>query len=400
MIFEMTEMKESQKPSLAIIVSRFPFPLEKGDKLRIYYQIQELSKYFSITLLAISEIPIKSEHLEELEKYCNSVHVFRLKKWMIVLQLFSCIFKHTPYQVGYFYDPFIHRKIKNLLKNLKPEHIYCQLIRVSEYVKDDHSCSKTLDYMDALSKGIERRIDKSPFIWRGLFRSEAQRLSRYEQRIFSYFENKTIISEQDRDLILHPERKTIVPVPNGIDSKFFDYQKKEAEFDLIFVGNLSYAPNIEAVQYLGKIMEEVPHISCLISGANPTSNVKKIVSKHTNMHLQGWVKDIRSAYSKGRIFIAPMMIGTGMQNKLLEAMALGIPCITSPLANNAIKGIHNDNILVAENQAEFIQFIEMLISDKAQADSIGKKGKEYVRNNYTWNGSTQILLACIRQDLK
>ena len=390
-------MEESKKPSLAIIVSRFPFPLEKGDKLRIYYQIKELSKYYSITLLAISDIPIKSEHHEELEKYCNSVHVFRLKKWMILLQLISCLFKQTPYQLGYFYDPIIHRKIKNLLKSLKPDHIYCQLIRVSEYVKDDHSCPKTLDYMDALSKGIERRINKAPFIWRWLFRSESQRLSRYEQRIFSYFENKTIISEQDRDLILHPDRKTIVPTPNGIDSKFFEYQKRVAEFDLIFVGNLSYAPNIEAVQYLGQLLDKVPHISCLISGANPTSVVKKVVSQHTNMHLQGWVEDIRSAYSKGRIFIAPMMIGTGMQNKLLEAMAMGIPCITSPLANNAIKGIHFDNILVAENPSEFIRFIEMLLSDKDLADSIGQKGKEYVRANYTWQGSTQTLLGLMRR---
>lgn len=390
-------MEDSKKNSLAIIVSRFPFPLEKGDKLRIYYQIKELSKYYSITLLAISDIPIKSEHLKELEKYCNSVHVFRLKKWMILLQLISCLFKQTPYQVGYFYDPIIHRKIKNLLKSLKPDHIYCQLIRVSEYVKDDHSCHKTLDYMDALSKGIERRINKSPFIWRWLFRSESQRLSRYEQRIFSYFENKTIISEQDRDLILHPDRKTIVPIPNGIDSKFFEYQKGVAEFDLIFVGNLSYAPNIEAVQYLGQLMDKVPHISCLISGANPTSVVKKVVSQHSNMHLQGWVEDIRSAYSKGHIFIAPMMIGTGMQNKLLEAMAMGIPCITSPLANNAIKGIHFDNILVAENPSEFIRFIEMLLSDKDLADSIGQKGKEYVRANYTWHGSTQTLLGLMRR---
>jgi polysaccharide biosynthesis protein PslH len=387
----MNIMKESKKPRLAIIVSRFPFPLEKGDKLRIYYQIKELSQHYSITLLAISDIPVKPEYLKELEKFCDTVHIFYLKRWMIFLQLFTCLFRKLPYQVAYFYDPLVHQKIKAILNELQPDHIYCQLIRVSEYVKDHHSCRKTLDYMDALSKGIERRIDKASFWSRWLFRSEAQRLSRYEQRIFTYFENKTIISEQDRDLIMHPDRRTIIAVPNGIDLKFFDQQNQQAEYDLVFVGNLSYAPNIEAVQFLGRMMQKAPGINCLISGANPSVVVKKVVSQHPNMQLQGWVEDIRSAYSKGRIFIAPMMIGTGMQNKLLEAMALGIPCITTPLANNAIKGTHLENILVAESMEEFIQFTEKLLLDPALAKSIGLKGSEYVRANYTWSGSTKLL---------
>lgn len=392
----MNSSKES-KPKLAVIVSRFPYPLEKGDKLRAYYQIKELSNDFSITLIAISDIAIEDSSKEHLSQFCDKIVILRLKKLMILIQLIKCFFSDKPFQIGYFYDPFIKTKIKKVLDELQPDHIYCQLIRTTEYVKNYHSCYKTLDYMDTLSKGIERRIEKSPFIWKWLFRSEAGRLGRYEQKIFTYFENKTIISDQDRDLIQHPERKKIHVIPNGIDGKFFDYPITEKKYDLVFVGNLSYAPNVEAVQFISLIAKRKPELKILISGASPSNQVKKLIQQNSNMSLKGWVEDIRQSYAEGKIFIAPMMIGTGMQNKLLEAMALGVPCITSPLANNAIKGDDMKNIVVASDLDEFILKIDHLLQNSELRTEIGRSGCEFVKSQYTWQKTTKVLSSIIQQ---
>jgi glycosyltransferase involved in cell wall biosynthesis len=245
--------------------------------------------------------------------------------------------------------------------------------------------------MDALSKGMERRIEKAPFLLRWLFRSEAQRLSSYERTIFSYFEHKTIISEQDRELIFHPERSKIKCIPNGIDESFFESIPTNSKFDLVFVGNLSYAPNVEAVEFIDDLLRTKKNLTCLVSGANPSSSVKKITSRNKAITLQGWTEDIRTAYCSGKIFIAPMMIGTGMQNKLLEAMALGIPCITTPLANNAIQGKNNQSILVAETKQDFIDCIEKLLSDQKTYESIKVEGIQHVRNNFSWKHSVETL---------
>ena len=380
------------KPKLVVIVSRFPYPLEKGDKLRAFYQIKELSKDFRISLIAISKQKVPIDSIEKLNKYCESINIIKISNWTIFWNLSLCIVNNKPFQVGYFYSFKGHLKIKQLLNNIEPNYIYCQLIRTSEYVKNYHKCPKTIDYMDALSMGIERRISKAPWYSKWLFKSEARRLRIYERSIFDYFETKTIISEQDKEYISHPQKSKIVCIANGIDSSFFEEQKHTAEFDLVFVGNLSYAPNIEAVEYIAnQLLPKNIKLTCLISGASARSSVQKTCNSNQQITLQGWVTDIRTTYCRGRIFIAPMMIGTGMQNKLLEAMALGVPCITTSLANNAIKAIHRESIYVANTAIEFQEAIEILTTNNELYQRIAQQGKEFVLKNYNWEKATSVL---------
>jgi sugar transferase (PEP-CTERM/EpsH1 system associated) len=384
---------DPSKPKLAVVVSRFPYPLEKGDKLRVFHQIRELSKSYNVSLFTLSDKDVSADSYQQLEYYCTQIHLYRLSKWMIALQLLISFFISRPFQVGYFFDPRIKRKINKELETLQPDHIFCQLIRVSEYVKNYHSCPKTLDYMDALSKGMERRISKTGFMFRWLVRAESQRLCQYERIIFSYFEFKTIISEQDRDLIMHPERNKIICIPNGIDKDSFEPLIQEPEFDLVFVGNMSYVPNIEAVEFISELLNKKPGVTCLIAGADTSIAVRRIAEKNKQISLLGWVDDIRSAYCNGKYFVAPMRIGTGMQNKLLEAMTLGKPCITTSLANNAVKAKHMETIVVADSLQEFIDAIEWLNENPAKASEIGQKGQRFIIQKYAWKSSVDKLIS-------
>ena len=392
-------MNSSKKYSkkLVVMLSRFPYPLEKGDKLRAFHQIKELSKYYSITLITTTDTAVKKESIEQLRKYCTTIYIFKLSKISILFNLFIQLFTNKPFQIGYFYSSKNKFRINRILNELKPDHIYCQLVRVAEFVKDYHNCPKTLDYMDAFSKGMERRVENANFFTKWLFKKEAKRLSLYERQIFDYFENHTIISNQDQEYILHPKKNNIICIQNGVDSTFFEKQNKTYEFDFVFTGNMSYKPNIEAVHY---IVEEILPLlntdkatySLLISGANPHSSIMKLARKNSNIKVTGWVNDIRTSYLKGKIFIAPMMIGTGMQNKLIEAMALGLPCITSPLANNAINGIHNESIIVAENKFEFVNGIQKLLTDDNFYLKISEGGRKLALSNFDWEKTTKKLI--------
>jgi len=375
------------------MLSRFPFPLEKGDKLRGYYQIVELSKFYNITLIATTDHKVLNASIDKLKPYCSTIHIFKLSKISILFNTLFQFFTKKPFQIGYFYSSKINFTIQQILNEVQPDHIYCQLIRVAEYVKNYHSCSKTIDYMDALSKGIERRIEKAPFYSKWLFKIEAKKLSEYERKIFDYFENHVIISEQDLNFIIHPDRKKIICIPNGVDDSFFENIDKTNEFELLFIGNLSYAPNIEAVQYINKYIlpyfnQQNQPIKLLISGATPTPLIQKIAQKNENIKLTGWVNDIRTSYARGKIFIAPMMIGTGLQNKLIEAMAMGIPCITTTLANNAINAQHELSIVVADTADEFNKAIEKLLSNEQFYNTISQNGKSHVLNNFNWRNSS------------
>lgn len=375
-----------------VITSRFPYPLEKGDKLRAYYQIRELSEFFQIHLIALTEKKVNEKDIEKLSAFCSEIHIFKLNfltKWSGAL---AQLMGTKPIQVGYFYNWKIHRKIKKILKNTAPDHIYCQLIRASEYVKNYHDCPKTLDYMDALSKGIERRSDGAKGIQKRIFELEHRRLLQYENAVFEYFENHTIISEQDRKYIFHKNKDKIVIVPNGVDTSFFEPLHTTISAELVFTGNMSYPPNVTACKYIvEEILPLLPEqISIILAGANPSREVLKLGSERVKV--TGFVEDIRESYLAARIFIAPMFIGTGLQNKLLEAMALGIPCITTTLANNALRAEPDKEILIANDARSFSLTILRLLNDQELYDQIAGNGKTYVRTNFHWKAVTGKLI--------
>lgn len=384
-----------------VLLSRFPYPLEKGDKLRVFNQIKELSKFHEITLCALSDEKISNKNLEVLKLYCSHVKIVRLYKLSIYFNLLQkLLFSKKSLQVSYFYNKRAQKQVLKFIEDTKPDHIYCQLIRVTEYVKNI-SIPKTLDYMDALARGMERRIDKAPFYLKPFLKIESTRLKRYEHDIFDFFNNLTIISEQDRDLIVHLKNDKIKIVPNGVDYSTFMFKEKEKKFDLIFTGNMSYPPNVDSACYLvreimPKILAKNINIKLAIVGANPDNKV--LALKSANVLVTGWVDDISEYYAMSKIFIAPMQLGTGLQNKLLEAMAMKLPCITSGLANNALGAEHNKNILIGDTPVHYAQHVVDLLENKELYSQISNNGHQFVKQNYTWEGTTAILNELITKE--
>ena len=377
-----------------VLVSRVPYPLEKGDKLRIYHQVKELSKNHEIHLCCLNTEKAHPQALNELSKVCSELSIIPLKKisvyWNLILNLFS----DRPFQVAYFFQRNAAAKINKLINTYNPDHIYTQLIRTSEYVKNRHDIPKTIDYMDTFSKGMQRRAESASFFIKPIIFSEARRLTRYENLIYEYFENHTIISKQDRDFIWHQKRKKIEIIPNGIDSGFFHPADKKKDFDVLFTGNMSYIPNVDSVEYLVEeilplIKKEIPGVKVLIAGASPVKKIKNMAND--SVFVTGWMEDIREAYWSSSVFVAPLRLGSGLQNKLLEAMATQKPCVTSPLANNALGAVNNKSILIAENAGEFADKIIYLLKNKVEAKEIAIKGYNHVIKNFIWKSTTDKL---------
>jgi sugar transferase (PEP-CTERM/EpsH1 system associated) len=376
-----------------IIVSRVPYPLDKGDKLRAYNQIKELSKKHQIILFALNDAKLDNESMDELKKYCVAITIFPLSKLSIAWNLFRTIFSKLPFQVGYFYSKKAQAKINSLIDKHKPDHIYCQLIRTAEYAKTS-TIPKTLDYMDVFSKGIERRIEKDAIYMKPILKMEYKRLLSYESEVFDCFTNKIIISEQDRSLIPHPSRSEIKIISNGIDTAFFKPMTRPKEFELLFNGNMNYPPNIESAEFLvNKIMPlvwaQMPMVRLLISGTSPNEKVLALESE--KVIISGWVEDVRENYAKSKILVAPMQISIGLQNKLLEAMAMQLPCITSTLANNALKASHPDQIRVADSPEQYAAAIVELLSNEEKAKQLALNGYRYVLQHFNWESSTSQL---------
>jgi len=375
---------------LFFLLPRVPYPTEKGDKLRAFNQLKQLSQKHEVILCALNDSVIHEDAEKVLSTYAKHVYIIDISRVSIYIHLVKTLFSDKPLQVGYFYNKRIDRIIRSLIDKHKPDHIFCQLIRVAEYVKGI-PIPKTLDYQDVFSKNVERRLATTPFYMRPFLRMEYRRLLRYEHDVFGMFDNKVIISIPDRDLIPHPDREKIVVARNGVDTTFFMPINREKQYDLVFTGNMGYPPNINAAEFLAHkilplVLSRKPEIRILIAGASP--NLRVSVLKSENIEVSGWVPDMRECYAMAKIFIAPMQIGTGLQNKLLEAMAMQIPCITSPLANQALQAKENEEILIADTPEAYARHILFLLDNPEKTTQMACAGYNYILNNFSWETET------------
>lgn len=372
---------------ILIVSSRFPFPLEKGDKLRVYNFIKYLSSKHDIYLFSITDCNITDEQKAELEIFCKEIKIFKRNKLNIFFTLVSAVFKKLPYQVEYFYSKKAQTQLNEFFNKINPDRIFCQLIRVGEYVKN-FKAKKILDYMDAFSKGLERRKETERFYFRYIIKKEYERVSRYENELFDKFDDKIIISEIDRNLIPHLENCHIKVIPNGVDFDYFKTLEVEKKYDLLFAGNMAYPPNVKAVSYLAHkiipgLVKSFPNIKLLIAGANPKREVLKL--KNKNIEVTGWVDDIRVCYSQSKMMVAPLFIGTGLQNKILEAMSMKIPCITSSLVNSAINAVPGKDLLIADTDGEYFNCIIKLMNESDYAKEISENAYKFVTQKFNWN---------------
>jgi sugar transferase (PEP-CTERM/EpsH1 system associated) len=372
---------------ILFLTSRFPYPLEKGDKLRAFYQVVELSKRHEIILAAVSDKPVTEEDLEALKPFCKKILVHNLSKARLIGNLSKALLNGKPFQVEYFFSEEFKSRIKQVIEVERPDAVFCQLVRMAEYVKDVKGIPKTLDYQDAFSKGLERLV-KSTFIVKKIpVWMEWKRMVKYEREAFDWFEHKIIISEQDRKFIHHPRHDDIEIIPNGVDFNFYVPLQREKKFDFIFAGNMNYPPNIESALYIAQkimpmLLKKKPDARLVIAGATPTYEILKLESD--SIHVTGWVDDMREVFAESRIHLAPMLISIGLQNKILQAMAMKIPCIVSPLANNAIHAPTNDCLFIADKPEEYVEKILLLLNDRNTYDKLSENAYQFVHRDFDW----------------
>ena len=391
---------------IVMLVSRFPFPLEKGDKLRAYQHLEALHDLgYEIHLMALSDTLVKEEWIPPVRKLVSSLQVFRLRRSGIAWNLVKALVKGWPFQAGYFYSEAIRNCIKQSVLKLKPDIVYCQLIRTAAYADDGSGYKAILDYQDAFSKNALQRMKLSPVLLKPVFSRESRLTSKFERMCYDWFNEHLIISEQDRMELPVEIQPGIHVVPNSIDVNYFRPSEVEKEYDVTFVGNMKYPPNVDGARFLVEeimpiVWKHIPDARVQIAGANPSKKVRELASPQVTV--TGWVDDIRSCYLSSRVFAAPMRTGTGLQNKLLEAMAMGIPSIATSISAGPLHVTHGTHIMVGNTADELARCIVSLLRDHSLQKKLSAEARAFVKENFS-PGKIRLLLKQIfegRNDIK
>ncbi len=382
---------------LLVILPRIPYPLEKGDKLRAFHQIRILSGEFDIVLIATGrKKEITEEAYRQLDPYCKEVHFLTQSSFRRIINTLWFFLKGKPLQSGYFYSAKAKRLIKQKADAKQADHVYCQLFRTAEMVRTI-PLPKSIDYQDAFAASMKKRMKATSGIKKWLLSLEYKRISRYEKDIHNDFDLHTVISETDRQLMDLPD---IHIVRNGVDTDFFKPMEEESEYDLIFSGNMSYLPNVHTAIYIVReimplIWKIKPGCRLILAGANPDRRVSMLAGERITV--TGWIDDIRIAYSKSKVFIAPMQIGTGLQNKILEAMAMELPCISSQSAWKPIGASPEKEIMVAGKAEDFSDKALKLLDDEHKRQNMGKAARQFVISEFNWQACTGKLTTLIKK---
>jgi glycosyltransferase involved in cell wall biosynthesis len=413
---------------ILVVLPRFPYPLEKGDKLRAFYQIKELSALgHEISLFCITHEAVKANDVAQVRPYCRDIHIVRLRKAGSGCRAVRSFCSVHSLQTAFWCSPKAKRAFRRMEQHVQPDVIYNQMVRTMPLVLES-TRAKVMDFQDCLSLNMLRNMQKyelslptdnnptcssrksgkqryyyrhRPSVRYFVYHYEFKMLRRMEVEAFNRFNALTIISEPDRMALPCKENEQVHIVPNGVDFDYFRPQEVEKQYDVAFCGNMQYSPNVQTAKYLVQqvmplVWQQKPQARVLLAGATPGAAVRALADD-PRVVVSGTVPDIRHCYAAAKVFAAPMQAGSGLQNKLLEAMAMEIPCVTSSLANAALGATPGQEILVGDTPQEVAQHILLLLNSRQQSDIQADNARHFVRTHFSWQAATQKLATILQQ---
>lgn len=375
---------------ILVALSRFPWPLEKGDKLRAWYQLQGLAQRHEVHLVCLNERAVPAQDMAQLD-FCASVQVIRQGRLSAGLNLLAGLFSPIPFQVHYFRSARMRRVLARTIQRHHIETCYVQLIRLGESLPLDAFTDLhwVLDYMDTFSIGMRQRIAETGFLMRRFVAAEARRLQAYETSIAAKFDELVIISERDAEGLDPLLREDVHVIPNGVGESFFEElpRPSQQDFDLIFFGNMGYHPNVQSARFL--VEEVLPilhgrglHPRLCIAGARPAAVIRSW--EGADITVTGFVADIREYVLRSKVAVAPLVGGQGLQNKLLESMALRTPTVTSRLGNAGLGACAGQDLIVCDSATDFADAIQDLLFHPDKASHIAANGRKFVETHFRW----------------
>lgn len=379
---------------ILMLTPYLPYPLLSGGQIRTYNLLKNLSKKHEITLFSLIKDDSEKQYLEELQKFCKKIEVFK--------RTFSPWHPRNILRAGFSLYPFL--VTRNLVDNTKSavekeilnnhyDLIHAETFYMMPNIPETKIpvilAEQTIEYL-----GYQSYASKSK-LWflKPLFDLDILKIKYWEKHYWQSCNQLITMSEDDKEFIksIAPSVKNIDVVANGVDSAWFDQVKKKLPKDptILFVGTFKWLPNSEAVEFLAEkvwplIKSKLSNAKLWIVGNAPTAKVYAYEKLDNSIKVTGGIPDIRDAYAGAHVLLAPVFSGKGTRYKILEAMATGTPAVASSIAVEGLGIIPGKHAIVANTAVEMADAVINLIGDKKLQSSLSKNGKEYVSSKYDW----------------
>jgi hypothetical protein len=377
---------------------RFPFPPNRGGKIRPFNMIRHLSQRHEMFVASLAHTQQELDEGAGLKEYCVEIYSEVLPEKLRWLQAIRALPTATPSSVAYFGSSRLRQKIKDGARKHSFDVVIVHCAFAAQYGVGIPAKFRLMDFGDLDSgKWLDYSEWRSfPLSWGFFF--EGHKLRRYEKQIAAAFDYCTLTTQGELEEFkkLEVDRPYNV-IANGVDGSYFQPNggPPHAKPVVVFLGRMDYYPNIDGVLYFTEsvfptIRAAVPNVEFRIIGSNPSPAVQRL-REISGVVVTGHVPDVRPFLKDAVVSVAPLRIARGTQNKILESMAMGLPVVTTPEAAKGIQAIPGEHVLVAADPTRFAaQIVEILANPQLRLD-LSNAGREQVNSAHVWSRSMEVL---------
>lgn len=381
------------KKKLLVLTPRYPYPVIGGDRLRIYQVCKALADQFDLTLLSLCETQEELEMPLPDDGVYQAVHRVYLSKWRSYFNCLLALPTRKPLQVAYYQSrDFAAAFAENLHGH---DAVLCHLIRTSEYAEE---CGKPIitEFTDAISLNYSRVKDlaKNGGAKNFIYALEQARLKSYERQVGKRSSMNVFVSNVDVGYLFPPEseeRKKSWVFSNGVDVEAYPFKPNRHSKEIAFIGNMQSVQNMDAALWFAKFVMPLlasDGFTFKVVGRISAGN-KERLNSFSGVEATGGVDSVVAVLDESFIGVCPMRIGAGVQNKILEYMALGLPCIASSMGYEGLQAEIDRDIFVLDTKEDIARKIKQLYSSPEDYREAAAAGRQYVLERHSWHGKLQ-----------
>jgi len=379
---------------ILFLTHRVPFPLDRGDRIRAYHLLRFLASRADVSLACVSQETTPDASRKALAALCERVAIEPTSRSVRAVHSSLSLLAGGSATEGYFWSPLLNTTLTRWAEDTRFDAVVCFCSGMYRYCVQP-SLSEVPTIVDVVDVDSQKWSEcaanaRMPFSW--IRRWESHRVAKLERRIAAFASDIFLISEDERSLFQRVTGHSAAAVAtNGVDIEHFGESLKShpEPRTCVFLGVLNYQPNVDAVMWFARHIW--PGVRCRftdarlrIVGRNPTAEVQAL-SKCAGIEVNANVPDVRPYLANSEVAVAPLRIARGVQNKVLESMAAGLPVVATPAALAGLKVEKGSDAICADSVDEWQSAIETLFTDTERRRLIAANGRAYVEKHHNWN---------------
>ncbi len=377
------------------LAHRVPFPPNKGDKIRSFHEIKFLSQRHEIHLLAFYDDPSDAGCGKELEHYCRSVTLIPLGCRRQIRKALASMLRGRSLTLGFYESNEMRSSVRRILENTKIDVAIAFSSSMAPYIAS-LPCKRILDFVDSDASKWRQYAGVKPVPLKWFYGYEANRLAEFEHQVVQEFDSSIFVSPRESRHFSDDQLcSRIHYVQNGVDLEYFaPVQRNRSSRSIIFTGAMDYFPNVDAVSFFAhevfpRICTSVPDAEFVIVGSRPAAAVLRL-SRLPGVRVTGAVRDVRSYLGEARVAVAPIRLSQGIQNKILEALATGLPVVATSAAAAGLVHAEGLPLSIADEPGSFSDRVVASLETPLTSDQVGTCRRSLAQN-YDWDTNLSLL---------